>query len=111
MRPLDLALQYMDIVFGGKNIEELRLVLSENCSFKGPFYAFDTAESYIQSLQSHPPEGFQFEIIRTFQDESSACLMYQFSKPGVSTPMAQLFETSEGKINRIVLIFDAGAFT
>ena len=41
---------------------------------------------------------------------SSACLIYQFSKPGVSTSMPQTFDTKDGKISSILLIFDTGAF-
>ena len=84
--------------------------MADDFSFSGPFYQFDSAEGYIESLQSDPPNGFQYEIIRSFEDESSACLIYRFSKPGVSTPMAQWFEMKDGKIRKILLIFDSGAF-
>ena len=110
MRPLELALQYMDIVFRGKNMDALRPLFASDFTFKGPLYEFDTAEGYIQSLASDPLEGFDYQIIRAFEEESSACLVYQFSKPGVSVPMAQLFEIREDKISKILLVFDTGAF-
>lgn len=111
MSPLDLVLSYMEIVFDGTSVGALCPLLAEDCTFEGPFYQFDTAEAYIQSLEAEPPEGFEYRIIQTFERESSVCLVYHFSKPGISVPMAQVFEISEGKISKILLIFDTGAFT
>ena len=110
MKPLELALKYMDIVFNGKNPDELNNLFADEFIFSGPFNKFDTAEDYIKSLKTDPPLGFEYKILRTFEGESSVCLVYQFSKPGVSVPMAQLFETNCGKISRIMLIFDTAAF-
>ena len=110
MQSLELALRYMDIVFDGEDMELLRPLLSGDFSFQGPSYEFDTAQGYIASMQAEPPEGFAYEIINAFENGSSVCLVYQFSKPGISVPMAQLFETRDGKISRILLIFDTGAF-
>ncbi len=110
MRPLELALKYMDIVFAGKDIDQLRDLFAEKFAFRGPFYECDTAEAYIDSLKADPPVGFRYEIIRTFETESCACLVYEFSKPGVQVPMVSMFEASNGKINKIVLIFDTAAF-
>jgi hypothetical protein len=111
MSPLELALKYMDLFFTGKNLEELLHFLADDLRFRGPFYEFDTAEAYVSALASDPPEGFEYEVLASFECGSSACLFYQFSKPGISVPMAQLFEVRDGKISRILLIFDTEAFT
>lgn len=100
----------MDCVFSGTNVEALNDLLADEFSFKGPFYEFDSADAYIQSLQSDPPQGFEYEIIQSFETEACACLVYQFSKPGVSVPMAQIFDISDGKISKILLIFDTQSF-
>ncbi|GAB4380216.1 MAG: hypothetical protein Kow0042_30160 [Calditrichia bacterium] len=110
MRPLELARRYMEIVFGGENPEMLRPLCAETFSFSGPFYRYDTAESYIDSLKSDPPVGFQYTLLKEFADDSSACLLFLFRKPGVQTPMAQFFEIKEGKISKILLIFDTRPF-
>ncbi len=110
MNPLELAQQYMDIIFLGGEIENLRPLFTPEFTFNGPFYTFESAEEYIVSLKADPPEGFQYQIIRSYQDESSACLVYQFSKPGIRTMMAQLFEVHQDKISKISLIFDTKAF-
>ncbi len=110
MRPLELARQYMDLFYAGKDLDALMDLFARDFTFSGPFYRFDSAEAYVRSLKADPPEGLSYRIIRTFESDAAACLVYQFSKPGVSVPMAQLFEISGGKISRILLIFDTGAF-
>ncbi len=110
MTPLELAEKYMNCVFKTRDFEELKTILSDDLQFGGSFYNFESADQYINSLRNDPPEDFEYEIIKRYADTSSACLVYQFSKPGVSTCMAQVFETTDGKISRILLIFDTGAF-
>lgn len=110
MTPLDLALKYMEIFYSNTDIETLGQILTADLSFEGPFFQFDCADDYLESVRDDPREGLAYELIRSFEDSSSACLVYQFSKPGISIPMAQLFEIEDGKISRIVLIFDTGAF-
>lgn len=108
--PLDLALKYMDTFYSGR-IEDLSHLLARDCIFKGPFFEFDNAEAYIDSLMKAPPRGLEYKIIDAFENETSACLVYRFFKPGLSVPMSQLFETRDGKIYRILLIFDTVPFT
>lgn len=110
MKPLDLALEYMDVVFGGKDIERLSNLLADQFSFQGPFFKFDSAVDYINSLKADPPKDFGYTMISTFEDEASACLVYRFSKPGVDTPMVQLFKINNGKISKILLVFDTAPF-
>jgi len=110
MTPLDLALTYMNIFYDDGDIEALADILADDLIFEGPLFTFDSAGAYLASLREGPPEGMHYELIKTFADESSACLIYRFSKPGISTPMAQLFEVTSGKINKITLIFDSGPF-
>ncbi len=92
------------------NMDDLRPLLTDDYEFDGPFYQFDTAKDYINSLKKNPPEDFEYEILQAFENESAVCLVYQFSKPELSTPMAQVFEFRGDKICKIMLIFDAGAF-
>ncbi len=112
MKPMDLALRYMEIFYSGKNIDRLYQLFSDDFSFYGPLFQFDSAKDYVKSLIDDPPEGLTYKIIQSFESESSACLVYEFSKPGIScVPMAQLFETNNDKISKILLIFDTRAFT
>ena len=110
MTPLDLARRYLEIFYSGSDIDALRPLFADDLSFEGPFYTFDTAEAYLDSLRAAPPEGMTYDVIRAFESASSACVIYQFSKAGIQTPMAQLFEVDAGVIKRILLVFDTGAF-
>ena len=110
MKAAELALKYLEVFFSGENLDELKSLLADNFSFTGPFYQFSSADGYINSLQADPPKGMKYEIIKLFEDKNSACIIYQFTKENVSTPMAQLFETENGKLNKIVLIFDSKDF-
>jgi hypothetical protein len=111
MNAKQLAKNYLDILFYGKNLDELKEIFASNFRFRGPFYTFDSAEDYINTLKSDPPKDFKYKIIASFEDKSSVCLIYQFLKPGVKTPMAQFFKISNGKISEILLIFDTRVFT
>lgn len=110
MKPLELALKYMEIFYSNTDIADLDQILAADLSFEGPFFQYDCAANYLESLRDDPREGLAYKLIHSFEDSSSACLVYQFSKPGISIPMAQLFEIEDGKISRIVLIFDTAAF-
>jgi len=110
MKPLELAKRYMEIFFSGVNFDELGKLFAKDFTFVGPFYRFESAEAYINSLKSDPPKDLKYKIMKTFEEETSVCLVYQFSKPGVTTYMTQIFEVDGGKIKKIVLTFDAGAF-
>lgn len=110
MTPLELAQKYMDCLFETGNLEELRNILCDDLFFIGPLYKFQSADSYLDSLRNDPPKGFNYRLIKSYGDKTTACLLYQFSKPGISTPMCQLFETHNGKICRILLVFDTDKF-
>ena len=101
----------MEIFFSGKDLDGLRVLFASNFKFSGPFYTYDSAEEYINTLKSDPPKDFNYKTIASFDEKSSACLIYEFNKPGVNTPMVQFFKISDGKISEILLIFDTKDFT
>ena len=110
MTPLELALTYMDCVFTSGNLGQLRIILADHLKFRGPLLEFDNADNYVKSLRNDPPDGFDYELIKTYEDNTSACLVYRFSKPGVDAVMSQLFEVENEKIVSILLVFDASLF-
>ncbi len=109
-RALELARRYMEVFYSGLDAEELRPVLAEDLVFEGPFLRCESADAYIESLRGDSRDGLSFEVLYEFESEASACLVYRFSKPGVEAVMAQVFETRCGRIARITLVFDTGAF-
>ena len=110
MSPENLAKKYMEILFSGAGQEGLLPLFGDPFLFEGPFFTFNTAEAYVRSLMADPPTGFSYKLLKSWGDDSSACLIYQFSKPGISTPMAQWFEVKNGKITKILLVFDSKSF-
>ena len=110
MEALDLALRYMEIFYSGRNIDALRPLLANDFIFEGPFYQFDSADGYLDSLSKDPPINMKYEIIYSFEKETRVCLIYRFSKKGISTIMTQVFEMSGQKIQKIILIFDSNPF-
>lgn len=107
---LDLTLKYMDILYNGGDLDELAGILWKDLKFEGPFYRFDSAVDYINSLKSDPPVDFEYRLIRVFESAGSVNLIYEFIKGNICTPMSQLFEFESGKIYRILLIFDTAPF-
>ena len=101
----------MDIFFSGQNLEDLAPLLSDDFSFVGPLFQFNNPQSYIEALKADPPKQSEYRIIHSFENSSSACLVYIFAKPGIRIPMAQLFKIQNNQINEILLIFDGRAFT
>jgi hypothetical protein len=110
MNPLELAHEYMNLVFTTCELDLLRNILAEELSFIGPYFTYNKAEDYIDSLKADPPEAFKYEMIKAYEDSTSACLVYRFWKPGIHTIMTQIFEAQNDKITRILLVFDTGAF-
>ena len=110
MKPLVFAQQYMDIIYKTGELDHLWELFTDNLRFRGPFYEFNSAADYINSLLADPPKDFTYELIKSYEDASSACLIYRFSKPGISTIMTQFFEVEKDKICRILLVFDTQIF-
>ena len=110
MTPLERANTYMEIIFSGKNMERLREILTDDFTFSGPLYQFGSAAEYIDAMGEDPLAGAGYTITSAFENENAACLIYNFTKPGVSTPMAQTFTMRDGKICRVELLFDPRPF-
>ncbi len=110
MKPLELALIYMDCFYNTGNLEALEKILAPSLVFEGPLFTFDSASAYLTSLRDAPPEGMRFELLQAFENQDQVCLIYQFSKADISVPMAQSFKITNNKISKIRLIFDTRPF-
>ena len=110
-KPTELAQKYMESYFSQTPLESMEAILAEDLIFEGPFQSSTSAKTYLESLRENPPINVSFEMEEVFENESSVCFVYQFSKPGVKTRMAQIFEVYDEKISKIKLVFDTRAFT
>ncbi len=108
--PLVLVFKYLEIFYSGKKLNNLNSIFADDLKFEGPFYQFNSAAAYIESLEKAPPKGMKFKILKSYEDATSACIIYQFFKGKITTPMAQLFEIESEKIKTIKLIFDTKVF-
>ena len=105
----DIAIQYLEHFCKGET-EALAALIHDDFSFSGPFISFDSKEGYIASLMEDPPRNYSIEILNAFAEGDDVALFYNFSKPGISTPMAQVFKFNNDKICASLLIFDTRVF-
>jgi len=110
MNVQEKAYQFLTYFCEG-DIDRLSALLTEDFCFKGPFIECTSREEYIASLKETPTENCQIELLKSFEGQKEACLIYTLMKPGISTPMAQYFRfNDEGKIAETLLVFDTAAF-
>jgi len=110
-KPVNLAQTYMASFYGQAPLDKMEPLLAVNLIFDGPFQKFSTAKSYLDSLKANPPRNVHYKMEEIYEKGNSVCFIYEFSKPGVNTRMAQTFEINDGKISKIKLIFDTSAFS
>ena len=101
----------MDIFYGGRDLDELYAIFGQEFRFDGPFYSFESASRYVESLKADPPVGCAYELCKAFEDGNVVNLIYDFIKDDIRTPMSQLFEIRDNRIVNILLIFDTAKFT
>lgn len=115
MNPLAIANRYMQVFYGGESLDSLTDILAENLIFEGPFFRFESAADYIAALVKDPPENIDYEIVDSYENATSACLLYYLKKadpkkPAMTTPVAQRFEVTGDKITHILIVFDKTFF-
>lgn len=106
----EIAKRYMASFFGHTPLESMAAILAENLIFEGPFHRSVGAKTYLEALSEHPPINVSFEMEKIFENKNTVCFIYQFIKPRVKTRMVQTFEVYDGKISKIILVFDTKAF-
>ena len=100
----------MEAFYGLAPLKQMEVLLADDLEFDGPFYKSDTAKEYLSTLRENPPVDVHFDLEESFENSTSVCFIYRYSKPGVETRMAQTFKITNGKISRIRLVFDTNAF-
>ncbi len=110
LTPLDTVMKYMDIFYSDEDLSQLNNLFAEDMIVQGPSYQFETAKQYIDSLVTSPPIDCRYEMIESFEKGSIVCLVYLFKKGDLSSNMSQLFEVVNGKITRILLVFNTRDF-
>lgn len=105
-----IAKKYLECFFGKLPLEGMEELLADELQFTGPFHQYNSAQDYFQALINDPPVDVSYKILYEFEKLDTVCIVYEFSKAAVKTNMAQIFEIRDGKIYKIILIFDTTAF-
>lgn len=111
MNSRTLAKKYLDCFFGKQPLSDMRELLADDLVFAGPFHQSTSADVYLKSLMDDPPVNASCNILYEFEKEDVACIIYEFAKPGINTTMTQVFEVTNSKISKIILVFDTAAFS
>ncbi|MCG7874586.1 MAG: nuclear transport factor 2 family protein [Candidatus Thiodiazotropha lotti] len=109
-KPTELAKSYMKSFFGNEPLKNMEPLLADNLIFDGPFHKSSSAKEYLDALRKNPPIDVHYVLEEVYENQNSACLVYIFSKAGIQTRMAQIFEVEGEKICKIKLVFDASVF-
>ena len=107
MRPIELGQKCIDYIFNKRDYKALEKLLAKDLHFRGPLYNFDTAKDYIKALKADPPTDFTYNMIGAYEDYSSSCLVYEYSKAGKTVTVSQIFEIENDKIQSILIIYDS----
>ncbi len=100
------AKTYLKAFFGEIPLEDIRKILADDLQFTGPFYKFDNADDYLESLNETMPQGVvNYEILKEIVKDNTYCIVYQSEQDEEIS--AQLFEVVDNKITRIRFMADA----
>jgi hypothetical protein len=109
MNNQEVALEFIERFCAG-DINGIEHLLSADLRFRGPFYEFNSAEEYITSLLSNPPERCGFNILSITEGDDSLAVFYDYKKPEGVIRIAQLFKFKELLISEMLLVFDGRGF-
>lgn len=110
MRNAELVKVYFEVFFENHQFEKLYDIFAGELIFIGPFICSNTASEYINALKKDPPVNCSYEIIHQFEQQNKINVLYKFKSAEVEAWMSQLFEIEDGRIAKIILIFDSALF-
>ena len=101
-------LRYLEIFKSAGPFEELEVLFHPTMRFRGPLFSADNAASYIEALRRDPPQGVDYDLISSFENDQEALLVIDFIKASERTPMVVWGKFSDDRIKALTLIFDSG---
>lgn len=89
-----------------------RKFLADRFSFTGPFESLSRAEDYLQSLQKLHPIVERVDLHKMFVDGDDVGLFYDLvtNTPAGTAFIGEWHHVSNGKIDRVRVVFDARPF-
>ena len=109
MNKQEMALTFIERFCKG-DIDGIEPLLAPDMKFRGPFYAFNSAQEYLASLRNDPPVRSGFEILSITESVDSLAVFYDYIKPVGVIRIAQLFRFKNRCISEMMLVFDGRRF-
>lgn len=107
MKPLYLAMRYMEIVYEQHTYTELQKLLHPKFKFEAPDVLYNSREAYLIALRSNPPVKEPYKILKFYENPNSACLIYRYANRML---ICQIFEISESMLLEVKLIYNPSDF-
>ena len=108
MNKQEIALTFIERFCKG-DIDGIDPLLAPDMKFRGPFYEFNSAEEYLDSLRKDPPDRSGYIILSITENDDSLAVFYDYKKPEGVIRIAQLFKFEDLRISEMVLVFDGGS--
>lgn len=112
MDNLEIIRAYFDRFFSGKTRHsEVRSLLTDDFTFRGPLMSADSADEYVAQLRSFGDEMEMVAHVREMigKDEVVAALV-DFEGPTGLIPYGQWFTLRGGRIARLEVVYDPRPF-
>ena len=105
----EVAMAYLKHFCAG-DVDDLASLLADDLEFKGPFHQFSSSTAYLQSLRDDPLDRCSYRVLSVTEGDDRVSVYYDYQKPKGDLTVAQLFSFTDGKISKMLLVFDASGF-
>ena len=102
MNPGELAACFVTGFCNG-DVGRIESLLSEDFEFRGPLFRFSSKSGYIASLKGNLEPDPTSEIISIISSKEEASAFFTYK----GNLIAQLFRCTHGKIDEVLVVFDA----
>lgn len=92
--------------FCSGDISRLKQLLAPNLRFRGPYFAFDSRDEYIETLEKDDLPRCEFEVLHISEDNDNLSIFYNYIKSDGVITIAQLFKIRDQQIYETLLVFD-----
>ena len=103
-----MAIEFVKCFCAG-DVSALAPLLTPDLKLKGPFFEFDSAEAYLDSLK-YDLEKCGYRVLSITESKGSVSIYYDYEKSDLIITIAQLFKFKGHKISEILLVFDGRGF-
>jgi ketosteroid isomerase-like protein len=103
---------YFEKFFSGRaRHSEVRDLLTDDFTFRGPLMSADSADDYVAQLQSLGDElEMHVRVRRLVASNDVVAALVDFEGPGGTIPYAQWFTMRDGKISGLEVVYDPRPF-